>query len=1639
MLKRIRYIVLTFGIIFITADIAFALQYARPNGIVSSSGWSPVGASTIWEATDEPSPADDNDYMIATGDATGELQLSDVTDPGVDTGHTFSFRATSTGSGGPEKFNVRLLDGTTEIDVHNNLSSRGSYTTFSYALDPVDVANISDYSNLRVEFSTTSVGNGEDIRISWIELELPDAAASTEPTVTTGSATSIDTTTATLGGNVTDTGGDDVTERGAYWSTSSGFTPPGEGTPDSTTGGPWGTGAFTELVGETIALPAGSQVYFISFAANTPGEGYGSEASFFTEPLQASTIGFENITDTGMRITWTAGTGGATVNSMVIVRQVGAVDFAPVDGSTYTANADFESGTPLGPTNDNYVVFNAAGTQVDVTGLSPSTLYYVAVYAHVGSGSLINYQQDGQPTDSQITNGSTSAPTVTSQPATIIDTTSARLWATITDDGGDPPITSRGTVWDTSPTPRLNLLAQGDTGMGSFSHDRSGLYEGTLIYFAGYATNGTDTGYSSDGSFYTEPLQASTIGFENVADTAMRITWTAGTSDGTYGETVNSIVIVKQGSVVTQSPADGDDSYSAGTSAYNDGTELGGASEYVVFNGVGTQVDITGLLASTTYHVAVYAHVGTSSLINYQQDSAPAASRQTNAAAVLATLSSTLTLAAIETTSATLGATITDNGGGAILERGTVWDRTSSPTANAVDEGGTSVDSYTHGRTGLYEGTLIYYRGYADNSAGRAYSPAPGDSFYTEPGQATSVGFENVLAEEMRITWTTGTSHATEGATVNHIVIVKQGGIVTQAPADGPTTYDPGTSVLNDGTELGGASEYVVFNGTGTQVDITGLIAANTYYVAVYAYVGSGAATNYQQDGAATGTQPTTGGGPVPPTLSAPTVTLATVTTTTATLGATVDTNGGDPVSERGTVWDVLSEPNTTDNKTIQGSGLGDFTHSVSSLYEGTLIYYRGYASNSTETGYSPEDSFYTEPLQATGVTFAYATHMHMGVDWTPGTSDATYGAEVKALIVVRQGSAVTQAPVDGVVYTGAPFGSGTDLGGGEYVIYSGPWPTVPPATSIGVTGLVANTTYHVAVYAYVGSGSMTNYQQDSPAVGNETTGPPSHNAAHGITGCSTCHAMHSSGFVPRNDEQVTACMDVCHKDGGPATNKKDVALHTADGGSTIVDCGSCHDVHAYDFRTTDTDHGGGTALNLSRIRWDTDKFMGGPGADIALEEAVFQQRPAHFAFDETTYPSGPYNGICQTCHTRVTKHTNDGWDDDAGAAADNDHEKGSDCIGCHSHLGNFAGAGGGCTTCHDKIQDEDTEDGIPARRAIVGASGDFILASHHVVGGTPTDEDCAVCHMESEAEYHKNSGLIDLRNPDTGGAIPGFVQFSRANDDDFSDEPWVTNVQDFHCMKCHDALGATGTDVPVEGGTALQPFSSNTRNAPNVFDQFATSHTFFHPVRGVANNPICDSVTMESPWNQGDHDLISCFDCHDVNGHGSDNQRMLRTAIDFDQMEVAGASGDKGDLTGTGIGLTVEAFCVVCHKSTVYVDNGSGNSVDLGSIFESHGKGQGQHGGAGGNELGCLGCHGGLVNLGELPNDNGAARGNIHGASFDWSTTTSYASTPTDIFMLGGWIGGWDIDGSTGQCTGGECQHSGTKNPRQNYTQAID
>ena len=94
--------------------------------------------------------------------------------------------------------------------------------------------------------------------------------------------------------------------------------------------------------------------------------------------------------------------------------------------------------------------------------------------------------------------------------------------------------------------------------------------------------------------------------------------------------------------------------------------------------------------------------------------------------------STLLSLASVTASTATLGGNITSDGNdpSGITARGTLWGLSSSPTGNAQEEGGTSIGGFSHLRSGLNSGTLIYFRAYAVNDSGTSSGPI--NSFFTK-------------------------------------------------------------------------------------------------------------------------------------------------------------------------------------------------------------------------------------------------------------------------------------------------------------------------------------------------------------------------------------------------------------------------------------------------------------------------------------------------------------------------------------------------------------------------------------------------------------------------------------------------------------------------------------------------------------------------------------------------------------------------------------------------------------------------------------------------------------------------------------------------------------------------------------------
>jgi hypothetical protein len=131
-----------------------------------------------------------------------------------------------------------------------------------------------------------------------------------------------------------------------------------------------------------------------------------------------------------------------------------------------------------------------------------------------------------------------------------------------------------------------------------------------------------------------------------------------------------------------------------------------------------------------------------------------------------------------------------------------------------------------------------------------------------------------------------------------------------------------------------------------------------------------------------------------------------------------------------------------------------------------------------------------------------------INVTWTRGNGN-------NVLVIARQGSAVNQDPSDGVNYTAnAAFGSGSQIGTGNYVVYNG------PLGAVNVTALTSSTTYHFALYEYTTTGYC---YLKTELVGNSTTTSPPTFSWSGATSSNWQSTTNwSSGVLPTLSDDVT-------------------------------------------------------------------------------------------------------------------------------------------------------------------------------------------------------------------------------------------------------------------------------------------------------------------------------------------------------------------------------------------------------------------------------------------------------------------------------------------------------------------------------------
>jgi hypothetical protein len=195
-------------------------------------------------------------------------------------------------------------------------------------------------------------------------------------------------------------------------------------------------------------------------------------------------------------------------------------------------------------------------------------------------------------------------------------------------------------------------------------------------------------------------------------------------------------------------------------------------------------------------------------------------------------------------------------------------------------------------------------------------------------------------------------------------------------------------------------------------------------------------------------------------------------------------------------------------NNTYTDGTCGTLTGWATNVYDKTLN-----ATILPEKIIGRSRSIASPTTQASGVSFSNVTSTGFTINWTSGNG-------TNSLVVIKCGSVVDSDPTNGSSYTpSTAFGSGTQIGSGNYVVYNG------TGNSVVISGLNKTSTYYVKVYSFNGSGGTENYLTSIPATsGYQITLMGEITSTGTNTGGSswTSPGTWSGGIVPTASDNVT-------------------------------------------------------------------------------------------------------------------------------------------------------------------------------------------------------------------------------------------------------------------------------------------------------------------------------------------------------------------------------------------------------------------------------------------------------------------------------------------------------------------------------------
>lgn len=606
-----------------------------------------------------------------------------------------------------------------------------------------------------------------------------DTAADGVPAFDEVACSGITASTATLQGTLTDDGGYEIVTQGfCYKLVAEGDdeTPDQE---DNVVNVRPGDATFTATLQN---LEPGQTYSVCAYGTNTLGVGYGPAVTFETEysdvPVPSGITPLDS-TNTGI-----------TVEAYILSVGSGEVTEA---GFCWSA----ESETPTTDMLHQACTIDAGtGTfSLPIEGLSAETTYHIRAYATnaigTGYGSVYAY-----------TTGTAQPAVVETVAAEDITDSSATLNGRIVSDGGSE-IISRGFYYSTErdDVPASGTRLYSTTEENGFAYALAGLSSSTTYYYCAYAENA--------GGIATGEVLSFTTASETAAPTVGATTVSGITTNGAV---LTAEIVSDEGSDITGKGF----CYSSTTTTptIEDGIAASTA------DGLHIAATLSGLAAATTYYVRAYAindggtgYGSVQSFTTLMQASVPAVG--------------STSVTGITSSTASASATVIDDGGSEVTEKGFYYGTSNPPTASGTkvvsDASGNAI---TAGLDGLSPNTRYYIRAFATNSEGTALGAT--NVFTTADDRTTptvgSVTASNITDTSVDLSATLIDSGGGE--------IVEKGFCYTTDATAAPTTANSTTvKATTDGDDI--------------SLTLTGLSPVTTYYIRAYA--SNGAATGYSE------------------------------------------------------------------------------------------------------------------------------------------------------------------------------------------------------------------------------------------------------------------------------------------------------------------------------------------------------------------------------------------------------------------------------------------------------------------------------------------------------------------------------------------------------------------------------------------------------------------------------------------------------------------------------------------------------------------------------------------------------------------------------------------------------------------------